>query len=146
MAKMGRKVLYEEHIKPYFSKIIGWRRQGKSEEWIYARLGICKTTWYKYKKQYPEFRKICVQGKEELILALENSLFEEAIHKRNIPAIMFALNNYGGAMTEKDKQMLEIKRQELELKREISGKLEELATSSDEVAKIVAEVRSAYVD
>ncbi len=79
------------------------------------------------------------------VLSVRSSLIKKA-KNGNTNAMMYFLNNYGGAMTEKDKQLLEIKRQELELKRELSGKIEELATSSEEVAKIVAEVRSAYVD
>ncbi|MGF2618478.1 transposase [Rossellomorea vietnamensis] len=70
--KPGRKSKYDTHILPYLSEIKYWVRTGYTLESISERLGIGKSTFYKYLDEKPEFSHAVKQGQEKVhALALD---------------------------------------------------------------------------
>lgn len=77
MAKVGRKSVYDTHIKPYLAKIEEWREVGATAEQICEALGIAPSTFYKYlngKDKKEEFSKAYKKGTCKLIFDLRGEL------------------------------------------------------------------------
>lgn len=75
--KTGRKNKYETHVKPHLDKIFHWKQQGWYEEDIFKALGISKATWSSYKNEYPELRKVVIEGDMAIGHVAEKSLFDK---------------------------------------------------------------------
>lgn len=78
MNKRGRKAKYETKVKPYFDKIIMWRRDGHTEAQIAQLLGIGVSTFEKYKSEHDEFKEVLDSAKDDLVASLEKTLFQKA--------------------------------------------------------------------
>lgn len=58
----------------------GWARDGLTDEQIMKNMGIqSKSTFYGYKKDYPNFSNALKKGKEVADYEVENALFKRAI-------------------------------------------------------------------
>lgn len=57
----------------------GFARQGLSDKQIAYNLGICKDTYYKYIKDFPDFSEAIKKGKEVIDFEVENALFKRAV-------------------------------------------------------------------
>lgn len=60
------------------TRLQAWARDGLSDEQISSNMGINPSTLYRWKKDYPEFRKTLKIGKEVVDIQVENALFKKA--------------------------------------------------------------------
>lgn len=56
-----------------------WARDGLTDKQISNNLGISTTTFYEYKKNYPEFSESLKRGKEIVDYEVENALLKRAL-------------------------------------------------------------------
>lgn len=68
-----------EEIKDKLMLVEGWARNGLTDEQIAKNLGISKTAFYKYKKNYAEFANSIKKGKEIVDFEVENALLKRAL-------------------------------------------------------------------
>lgn len=68
-----------EEIKQKLMLVEGWARNGLTDEQIAKNLGIGKTAFYKYKKNYAEFSNSIKKGKEVVDFEVENALLKRAL-------------------------------------------------------------------
>lgn len=151
MAKRGRKSAYDTIIKPRFDDILKWLRNGATEKQIINNLGINSDTFYKYKKEMPEFSELLKKGKESLVEQLRGALIKKAlgfeykeskriinfedgneiiVHteeytKQALPDVAAAnllLKNYDKENWSNDPRNDELKRDEFELKKKLFDK------------------------
>ena len=151
MGKRGRKSAYETTIKPRFSEISEWLKNGATEKQIAYNLGISYSTFNKYKAEKKEFAEFLKNGRETLVLKLRGALVKKALGfdytekkkyrkkdengviseyveettKQALPdvaALNLCLKNYDPYEWANDPQALRIKEKELELRREIADK------------------------
>lgn len=151
MAKRGRKSAYDTIIKPRFDDVLKWLRNGATEKQIIKNLGINSDTFYKYKKEMPEFSELLKKGKESLVEQLRGALIKKAlgfeykeskriinfedgneiiVHteeytKQALPDVAAAnllLKNYDKENWSNDPRSDELKREEFELKKKLFDK------------------------
>lgn len=68
-----------EQVKDKLVLVEGWARDGLTDEQIANNLGISKDTFYKYKKNYPDFSDTLKKGKEVVDYEVENALLKRAL-------------------------------------------------------------------
>ena len=151
MAKRGRKSAYDTIIKPRFDDVLKWLRNGATEKQVIKNLGINSDTFYKYKKEMPEFSELLKKGKESLVEQLRGALIKKAlgfeykeskriinfedgneiiVHteeytKQALPDVAAAnllLKNYDKENWSNDPRSDELKREEFELKKKLFDK------------------------
>lgn len=151
MAKRGRKSAYETTIKPRFSDISEWLKNGATEKQIADNLGVSYSTFNKYKAEKTEFSEFLKNGRKSLILQLRGALVKKALGfsyvetktvktkdengenieriettvktaMPDVAALNLCLKNYDPDEWANDPQQLRIKEKELELKREIADR------------------------
>ena len=76
--KMARPSKYHTVVQPKLETIAGWAKNGLSHEQIARNLGVAESTFYEYKKQFPELCEALKRGAEDAILEVENALFKSA--------------------------------------------------------------------
>jgi len=64
-------------VKPYLTEIKEWCLT-MTETQICKRLGIGKTAWYEYKKEYTELSDIIKKGRQDLVTELRSALIRKA--------------------------------------------------------------------
>lgn len=69
---------YATHVEPYLEQIPAWYKT-MSVRQIAAKLGVSKTTLYKYAKEYPELAAVLEGSKVELVDDLKNSIKKRAL-------------------------------------------------------------------
>ena len=74
--KRGRKEKYTTHVKPYLNDIINWIRNGETEQCIYEKLGICRESWYGYKRNKHELIDCIKKGDQDLTRSIESMLYK----------------------------------------------------------------------
>lgn len=137
----GRKNKYITHVKPYLPEINEWSKS-MTEEQICKKLGVGKSAWSEYKKEYMELSEAIKKGRQDLVIELRSALIKKAIgyeyeerkyytdetgKKRmektvryshpDVAAINLALKNYDRDNWSNDPQMQRIREEELELKK-----------------------------
>lgn len=148
MAKRGRKNAFDLLIKPRYSEICDWARNGATEKQIAHNLGISRQTLNKYKQEKPEFLDILKNSRQALVLELRGALVKKALGYKfteikkytkiedgksvqyveettkesapDVAAINLCLKNYDSDEWANDPQLLKLKREELALKRELA--------------------------
>ena len=75
---MAQRPEYETHVAPYLKQIPEWYKT-MSVRQIAAKLGVSKTTLYKYAKEHPELAAALEGGKTELVDDLKNSIKKRAL-------------------------------------------------------------------
>lgn len=143
MAKADKPDKYATHVQPYLEQIPDWYKVGTMQQ-ICRKLGVSKSTLYKYAEQHPELAEALKDGKASLIVELKSALkqralgytYEETTTKQTITgkgvetvtttvekhlppdlgSIHLLLKNLDPTWHNDDKATLEIKRKELELK------------------------------
>jgi hypothetical protein len=68
----------ELDIESRLDSIRGWALQGSTDEEMFNALGVSKDTYYKWKKEKPEFREAIKKGKYESNGEILNSAFKQA--------------------------------------------------------------------
>lgn len=81
-----------ELVEDKLELIEGWARDGFTDEQIYKKLGIGKTTFYKLAKEHTELSEHLKKGKEVIDYQVENALLNNAL-KGNTTAQIFWLKN-----------------------------------------------------
>lgn len=140
MAKAGRKNKYETHVKPFLPQIEKWCNT-MTEIQICKRLGVGKSAWNAYKKEYPELLDTLKKGRQDLVAELKSTLIKrakgfqyqetkeirdsegysrtETITRSALPdvaALNLLLKNYDKDNWANDPQAMELRRRELELR------------------------------
>lgn len=137
-------------VKERLAEIEIWLKKGLSEKQICKNLGIGKTTWESYKKQYPELAELLKKGRQSQIEEVENSLYKNAtgfyyttqesvkvkngdgsesvevvtLRKFKAPetgAIAFFLKNKDKKNWADNPNMIDIKREELDIRKKESS-------------------------
>ena len=76
----GRKGLYKEWLEAdNLIRLEGWARNGLTDEMIAHNIGITTTTFYDWKKKYPQFAEAVKRGKEVVDIMVENALLKSAM-------------------------------------------------------------------
>lgn len=73
------KSKYESHVLPKLFLIECWARDGLTDEQIAKKLGISKTTLYKYLSEHFELSELLKKGKEVIDCEVENALLKRAM-------------------------------------------------------------------
>ena len=135
---------YKTHVEPFLGQIPEWYKTMTVRQ-IAAKLGISKTTLYKYAKQHKELEAALSNGKDSLVDDLKNSIrrralgydYEETTTKRTVSekngvevvtttvkkhqppdlgSIHLLLKNLDPDWHDADKATLELRRREIEVK------------------------------
>lgn len=142
---MARKSKYAEYVKPMLSKITEWSKSGATDEEICSALGIAQSTFYEYKKKYPELSEALRTGRQNVVLNIKAALYKRAIgfeyeerrgtqrngqltnieiYKRYYPpdttAAQLLLRNYDKTWRDKDVITSDLKQQEIDLRKAIA--------------------------
>lgn len=78
------KSKYFTHVEPKLTLIEGWARDGLTDEQIAKKLGISKTSLYKYKEEHIELFELLKKGKEIIDYEVENALLKKALGFKEI--------------------------------------------------------------
>lgn len=73
------KSKWETHVKDKLILVEGWARDGLTNEQIAEKLGIGKTTFYKYLEEHVELSELLKRGKEVVDTEVENALLQKAL-------------------------------------------------------------------
>ncbi len=73
------KSQYGEKVEPYLELIEGWTRDGVVMSQIAEKLGISKTTLYKYMQEHSELSERLKKGRDVSDAEVENELFKKAV-------------------------------------------------------------------
>ena len=76
MAKVGRKSKYKESFPEKAQELA---KKGLSDREISKKLGICKTCFYDYQKEFPEFMDALKKGKYPADDNVEGALYIRAV-------------------------------------------------------------------
>lgn len=84
---------YEKWLKAENLLLLeGWARDGLTDEQIAKNIGITVSTYYEWKKKYPEISESLKKGKEVVDYQVENALLSSALDG-NTTAQIFWLKN-----------------------------------------------------
>lgn len=87
------KGLYRKWLEPEnLHLLLGWKRNGLTDEQIAKNIGIRRETLYDWKKRFPNISNALKIGREQANFIVENALFEKA-RKGNTTAMIFWLKN-----------------------------------------------------
>ena len=75
---MSGKSKYQTHVKPYLKDISKWYATLTEEEIAKNKLGIGIATFRRYKKDYPELRQALIEGRQNLVYELKETLKRKA--------------------------------------------------------------------
>ena len=71
---------YQEWLEPdSLLKLQAWARDGLTDEQIASNMGVAKTTFYDWKKKYPNIANSLKRGKEVIDIQVENALLKRAL-------------------------------------------------------------------
>lgn len=71
---------YQEWLtKEGLLRLQGWARDGLSDEQIAANMSITDSTFYEWKKKYPEISEALKEGKDTVDRQVENALLKSAL-------------------------------------------------------------------
>lgn len=80
MSNRGRKDKWDQlEMDDKLILVEGWARDGLIDEEICEKLGVGKTTFYKWKKEKTEFAEALKKGKEVVDRQVENALLKAAL-------------------------------------------------------------------
>ena len=76
MAKVGAKTKYKDSFPARAQELA---EKGLIDKEIFKELGICKTSFYDYQKEFPEFMDSLKKGKETADDNVDNALYIRAV-------------------------------------------------------------------
>lgn len=140
--KRGRKCKYDEYVRPFIPKIKEWAASGATEKEICIALGVGLSSFYEYKKAFPELAKALRTGRQPVILNVKAALYKKAVgftyeekkgvkkgsetvgvevyQRQCLPdpvACAMILRNYDPEWSDKDSKTNDFKKQELDIKK-----------------------------
>ena len=77
--KGGRPSKYETDVKPRFPEIAEWLKIGATDKEIAENLGLNKSTFCEYKKQFKELNELIKNSRKKAIQDIKAALFKRAI-------------------------------------------------------------------
>lgn len=77
--KGGRPSKYETSVKPRFAEIADWLNAGATDKEIAHNLGLNKSTFCEYKKQFIELNELVKNGRRKAVQAIKAAIFKRAI-------------------------------------------------------------------
>ena len=84
---------FEKWLEPEGLELLnGWAADGLRDEDIAGKIGISLSTFYEWKKKFPEFSDALKDGKELPDYRVQNALYESAL-AGNVTAQIFWLKN-----------------------------------------------------
>lgn len=78
MSKKGRPDVYYSHVEPYLDQIPEWYKT-MSVRQIAAKLGVSKTSLYKYAKEHEELQQALDESKSNLVEDLRSTVKRKAL-------------------------------------------------------------------
>lgn len=78
VAKRGRKNAYETRIKPKFKEIAELAKKGVTEASIAKQIGVSRSTFEKYKNEFPELSDLLKNNRLTAVDDIENSMYQSA--------------------------------------------------------------------
>ena len=79
MAKRGRKGKYETDVKPYFSQIKEWLKNGATERQVAQNLSIGYSTFNRYKGENEELKELIKKSRQSVVTMLRGALIKRAL-------------------------------------------------------------------
>ncbi|MCC4470028.1 terminase [Limosilactobacillus reuteri] len=76
---MSRASHKDWHSKEQLEKLVGWARDGLTDEQIAKNIGIRRPTLYAWKKAHPDIADALKKGKEVVDVEVENALLKRAL-------------------------------------------------------------------
>ena len=73
----GRNTIYDWKVAPKLHLISDWARNGATEQEIFARLGVSRDAFYRYKKQHADLND-ALKTRDEADAQVEAALFKNA--------------------------------------------------------------------
>ena len=70
---------YLTNIKPKLGLITQWARRDYEEQYMYKTLKVSKSSWCKYKKDYPELTEALSIGKDHINALVENQVVNNSL-------------------------------------------------------------------
>ena len=71
---------YQEWLEPDgLLKLQAWARDGLTDEQIASNMGVAKTTFYDWKKKYPNIANSLKRGKAVIDIQVENAILKRAL-------------------------------------------------------------------
>ncbi len=89
---MARPNKYDTHVAPRLDEVADWVRNGASDTEIAERLGIGKSAFYEYKREFSEFSDTLKNTRAAVDGKVENALLQNALNG-NTAAQIFWLKN-----------------------------------------------------
>ena len=84
-------------------KVGGWVSAGLSDKQVARNIGIAESTFYEWKKKYPEFATTLSEAKEKPKVELENAMYKLATGQMYIEEVKTSLDPQGQRVTKIDK-------------------------------------------
>lgn len=88
---------------PKLSQVCQWVSSGLSDKQIARNIGIAVSTFYEWKKKFPDFARALSEAKEKPKLELENSMFKLATGQMFVEETRTTLDPQGQRVTKIDK-------------------------------------------
>ena len=85
------------------SKVCEWVSMGLSDRQVARNMGIVESTFYEWKKRYPEFATALSEAKKKPKLELENAMYKLATGQMYIEEVKTSLDPQGQRVTKIDK-------------------------------------------
>ena len=93
MAYKGKKGLHDDWVTGQgLENVCKWAKLGLSDEQLAKNMGICRTTYYKWLKDFPDFAKAIKEARRIPNLEIENSMFELACDRVYVEEIKTSLD------------------------------------------------------
>ena len=97
--KRGSPSLYSEKVLPYLSDIEKYKRCGVTEGQLAEYYHVGKTSWAKYKKDYPEFAELLYRAEQEFKTNLVNRSYQVAMGYEYTEETTVTLKDTNGNVT-----------------------------------------------
>ncbi len=71
--------LYEIKVAPKLELIRQWARRDLDDDYMYTKLGVSKSSWFEYKKKYPDLAEALSIGKDHINALVENQVVKNSL-------------------------------------------------------------------
>ena len=109
MTYKGKKVLYDDWITGQgLENVRKWAKLGLSDEQLAKNIGVCRATYYKWLKDFPNFAKAIKEARRIPNLEIENSMFELACGRVKVEEIKTSIDPKTGEISKVEKTLRQI--------------------------------------
>ncbi len=117
---------YKKWLEPEnLTLLMGWKRDGWTDEQIAERIGVHYRTFQKWKNKYEPIRRAVKISKENVNFRVENKLLEKALNGNTTAIIFWLKNNWrdkynDSALSLEERQAMSVKARKMKADAEIS--------------------------